>query len=127
MTTTYSKYITLEGLTCGNCGITFAVPERWLSERRDNGGGFTCPNGDSRVFLKSEVDKLREKLEREQRRVILISNERDAAERHASAMKGQVTRIKNRAKAGVCPCCNRSFVQLERHMKSKHPDFEPSS
>jgi hypothetical protein len=127
MTTTYSKYITLEELTCGNCGITFAVPQNWLAERRENGGGFTCPNGDARVFLKSELDKVREKLEAEQRRVILIRNERDAAERHASAMKGQVTRIKNRAKAGVCPCCNRSFVQLQRHMKSKHPDFEPSS
>lgn len=24
--------------------------------------------------------------------------------------------------AGICPCCNRTFSQLARHMQSKHPD-----
>lgn len=39
------------------------------------------------------------------------------------AARGQVTRLKNRAAAGVCPCCNRTFHQLVRHMAAKHPDF----
>jgi hypothetical protein len=25
-----------------------------------------------------------------------------------------------RVNAGICPCCNRHFTDLERHMKSKH-------
>lgn len=31
--------------------------------------------------------------------------------------------------AGVCPCCNRTFSQLSRHMQSKHPDvpFVPAA
>jgi hypothetical protein len=125
--TTYTKYITLEETSCCECGVTFAVPDTWLAKRRENGSGFYCPNGHGLAFKKSEAAKLREQLEAEQRRVIRISNERDAAERSASAFKGQVTKIKKRAAVGVCPCCNRSFVQLERHMKSKHPDFEPAS
>tara|TARA_Y100000310_G_scaffold338946_1_gene430083 strand:- start:1163 stop:1354 length:192 start_codon:yes stop_codon:yes gene_type:complete len=50
-------------------------------------------------------------------------DERDAAEKTASTYKGQVTKLKNRAKAGVCPCCNRTFQNLSRHMETKHPDF----
>jgi hypothetical protein len=125
--TTYTKYITLEETSCCNCGVLFAVPDDWLANRRETGAGFYCPNGHSLVFKKSEAQKLREQLEAEQRRVIRISNERDAEKRYASAMKGQVTKLKKRAAAGLCPCCNRSFVQLERHMKSKHPDFDLAS
>jgi hypothetical protein len=59
----------------------------------------------------------------------------DAAERATSsprgrshaATKGHVTRKKRqleRVASGVCPCCNRSFVNLRRHMKTQHPEFE---
>lgn len=34
----------------------------------------------------------------------------------------EAERLRRRTAAGVCPCCNRSFVQLARHMKTKHPD-----
>jgi hypothetical protein len=27
---------------------------------------------------------------------------------------------------GVCPCCNRTFQQLARHMKAKHPGYGPT-
>jgi hypothetical protein len=37
--------------------------------------------------------------------------------------KSAKARIKNRVGNGVCPCCNRTFVELGRHMKTKHPDY----
>lgn len=37
--------------------------------------------------------------------------------------KGVVTRTRNRIANGVCPCCDRSFTNLQRHMASKHPDY----
>lgn len=40
------------------------------------------------------------------------------------AQKGQNTRLKNRIAAGVCPCCNRSFQNVARHMAGQHPDFQ---
>lgn len=43
----------------------------------------------------------------------------------ANGYKGHATRITKRAKAGVCPCCNRSFENLRRHMASQHPTFTP--
>ena len=48
---------------------------------------------------------------------------REGAERRASAARGQVTKLKNRAAAGVCPCCNRQFQNLKNHMATKHPEF----
>lgn len=35
--------------------------------------------------------------------------------------------MKNRVANGVCPCCNRHFENLERHMKGQHPDFQPEA
>lgn len=52
----------------------------------------------------------------EQRR---LESERRA---HA-ATKGQLTKTKKRIANGVCPCCNRSFANLERHMAGQHPDY----
>jgi hypothetical protein len=48
---------------------------------------------------------------------------RKQAQNQARAFKGRVTRLKNRAAAGVCPCCNRTFAQLARHMATKHKGF----
>lgn len=31
-----------------------------------------------------------------------------------------------RAQGGACPCCNRTFADMARHMKTKHPDFDPN-
>lgn len=40
-----------------------------------------------------------------------------------TAAVGQVTKLKNRVGHGVCPCCNRSFGNLARHIESEHPTF----
>lgn len=40
-----------------------------------------------------------------------------------NAYKGNVTKLKKRASAGLCPCCNRHFTNLQRHIASKHPDI----
>lgn len=44
----------------------------------------------------------------------------ESAVAHAEA-----ERLATRANHGVCPCCKRTFSQLARHMKTKHPDFKP--
>lgn len=59
----------------------------------------------------------------ERRRADRMRDEKEAAERRVSAAKGQVTKLKNRTAAGVCPCCTRSFENLKRHMATKHPAF----
>ena len=35
----------LQSLTCGSCGVLFAVPARMLEQRTALGGVVACPNG----------------------------------------------------------------------------------
>jgi hypothetical protein len=120
----------LEKLHCSGCGIDWAAPEDWVAEKRESGSGFFCPNGCRRAFKESISDKLRRERDRLKQQlaerddaVLLAERDRLDAMRRARAYKGQVTKLKNRSAAGICPCCNRSFENLRRHMKSKHPNF----
>ena len=115
---------TLESHRCGGCGIWFAMPDWYVEERKRDRKGFNCPNGCSRIFtgqtreqkLKSEVARLKDRVVEERQR-------KQDAKRSLSATKGVVTRMKNRAAAGLCPCCNRTFQNLARHMKNQHPEY----
>lgn len=135
--TVEQKLVTEE---CCGCNILFAMTEDFQRERRRDKRTFYCPNGHSQSYVgKTEEQKLREQLEQERRqrqsaeqRVAMWQDEYDAAakeaehqKRRANGYKGHATRITKRAKAGVCPCCNRSFENLRRHMATKHPEFTP--
>lgn len=95
---------------------------------------FYCPYGHVQHFPKSPRETAEEALRRERDRLaqrvaekddeIRLQRERaEATERRLSAARGRVTRIKNRVGRGVCPCCNRTFSDLRRHMASKHSDY----
>lgn len=121
--------------TCCNCGVIFGMANeiyRVAKQRREK-SSFYCPNGHQQHYAtgETEADKLRRERDRlkQDRAYWEDSNKRlqdalDRASRSASAYKGQVTRIKKRVSHGVCPCCNRTFDNLGRHMASKHPEYE---
>lgn len=116
--------VTLDIHRCGECGVIWGIEESYIAARRDDHLGWVCPNGHSFVFNgPSEEEKLRERLERETRRADRHAEEKRAAEASLRATKGQVTKLKKRVAAGVCPCCGRTFQQLARHMENKHPDY----
>lgn len=121
---------------CITCGILYTVPERMWNEQRKFGGYHHCPNGHRQGWSKTESENA--KIRRERDRLTQQLAERDdaiareqsrrkIAERSSAAYKGQVTKLRKRAKAGMCPCCNRHFNNVDRHMKSQHPDFEASA
>lgn len=119
-------------VTCCSCGILFHVPDDWEKARREDKGRFYCPNGHSLSFTQSEADKLRLERDRLKQQIAFkdyeIATERDrrhAVERRVISAKGQITKLKKRAKAGTCPCCNRTFSNMAAHMKTQHPDFDP--
>ena len=132
---TYCVEINLElkTITCCHqgCGIVFAVPGHWMKKRIEDHTWWYCPNGHTQHYSgKSETEKLREDLTRQERITQSVSNQRDvermqrkSTERRLSAQKGVTTKIKNRIAHGVCPCCARTFKQLQRHLKSKHPEY----
>ena len=118
--------VILEQLECGTCGVVFAIPLEMYNTAKRAGGWWHCPNGHCRGWEKgtehTKIKELERDLEAERARkneALRRANESAEAERKTLA---EMKRMKNRAAAGVCPCCNRTFQQLARHMKTKHPD-----
>jgi hypothetical protein len=99
-----------EAAYCCVCGVVFSMPEALLAKRRSDKKDFFCPNGHQQAFTENEADKLR-------RELIIEKTARITAEKK---LTDQLTRVSN----GVCPCCKRSFQNLLRHMKTKHPEVK---
>lgn len=122
--------INLRAIQCcaANCGITFAVPLEWDDAKRRTHGSFTCPNGHSQSYLgESSLEKAeRLKREAENRLQSQLNESRHEAEvlrRERDKAIKQKKQIERRIAGGVCPCCNRTFEDLARHMKSKHKEY----
>lgn len=107
---------------CCNCGIPFFMPNYHRKMLINNPGtSFYCPNGHSQHYTgKTESQKRIEQLEQS------IKDEQEAYNRMSDAMldeKNKAKKLKaqlNRVHKGVCPCCNRTFVNLQKHMETKH-------
>lgn len=125
MSNTFVETITLEKITAGCCGGTFALSAKFIETKKREGGGFHCPYcGQERGWWKSETDKLKEQLEQKNRELTSAKTETLRAnhllieEREA---KVAAEKKLKRVGKGVCPCCNRTFQNLGRHMATKHP------
>lgn len=121
-------------IRCYKCKTEFGMADDIYNialSRREK-FAFYCPNGHDQHFitgeseeekLRRERDQLKQSIAYEQDRLRAEREAREAAERRVRAARGQITKLKNRASKGVCPCCNRHFTNLERHMHSQHPGF----
>lgn len=114
-------------MQCGACGVEFQMPTRLYEERARDKESFYCPNGHPRCFRESESERLRRENNRLQQQLARKDDEIAHGRKQAIALKGQLTKARKRAQAGVCPCCTRSFTNLKRHMETKHPDFDPAA
>lgn len=122
---TLNTTVALELRSCGSCGAFVAMrsPE-WTrleegKELDDKGQvkGFYCPNGHYRGWWESAADRERKRAERaeaETRRLAGEVSMRDAQIRERD-------RKLKRLNLGVCAHCYRTFVNLQRHMQTKHP------
>ena len=118
---------------CWKCNTLMWLPESIETTARANEAvWFYCPHGHRAHYAEGETNeaKLRRERDRLAQQVAQRDDEikrqrelREAAERQAAAARGQVTKLKKRVTAGVCPCCNRTFAKLQRHMATKHPTF----
>lgn len=112
-------------VVCGSCGVTHAIPAAKYDTALAEGGFWTCPNGHSRGWDKSASERAAEKraTDRIKQENARLQEELSAAvQSHVRADKA-LTRHKKRAAAGVCPCCTRTFANMGRHMKTKHPGY----
>lgn len=124
MSTTYTEVGAFITETCCNCGIAFGMPEKFQKEKLQKGGSFYCPNGHGQHYCESDVKKLEKQLLNEQSRHDQTKAKLRDTKGSLVAEKGHRTRLKNRIKNGVCPCCNRYFQNLHKHMKGQHPEYQ---
>jgi hypothetical protein len=113
-------------IQCCSCGCHFGLDEYMYKRRLEDKKDFYCPNGHPQSYTESEADQLRKERDRLKQQIAYKDDLVKAAERQVVAAKGQITKLKKRAKAGVCPCCNRTFSNMAAHMKTKHPDMDPN-
>lgn len=116
--------------SCPTCGILYGVPVAFANECREDGKRYYCPNGHSLGWSETEADKQRKRADRAERdaaNAIARANREhiraESMERSRRAVKGQLTKTKKRIAGGACPCCNRTFANLGRHMQSRHPTY----
>lgn len=118
---------------CYRCHAPLYLPrELYEAAKRSPAISFFCAYGHEAHYPagETEADKLRRERDRLAQRIAERDDEikrqremREQTERQLAATRGVVTRIKNRVGHGVCPCCNRSFTNVARHMASEHPTW----
>lgn len=130
MNLTFSQ--TLTATTCCQCHAMFAMESEAVANYKRTHGLFYCPYCRTGQHFAGESDLERaERLKREAEAATQRERQRHdqtkaelrETERRRRAEKAAKTRMKNRIKNGVCPCCNRHFTNLQRHMENQHPEF----
>jgi DNA repair exonuclease SbcCD ATPase subunit len=110
------------------CGIRLGVPrELYDLANRQKNKGIYCPVGHAFVFnntLEEQLEEQKRETKRARQREDAVRDLLTHEEHSHRATRGHMTRIKKRVAAGVCPCCNRSFKDLARHMAGQHPDYK---
>lgn len=119
--TSYVASVAFETEICCNCGVAFAMTADFMQRRRNDGKWFYCPAGHGQHYTgPTEATKLKQELQRKEE---MLSAERARAGRLAAERDGIAKahrKMRTRVMNGVCPCCNRQFQNLLRHMRSEH-------
>lgn len=131
MTQTQTYIGTLVIETCANCGMAFGLDRDYYHKVKDSHEAFYCPKGHSQYYSgKSEAERLKDELAARDRRIeafhTTLANKNTTIQSlnySNRALKAAKTKVLNRVKNGVCPCCNRTFTNLQQHFKTVHPEI----
>lgn len=123
---TLNHGITLVTEECCTCGIVFGMPKDFEQQCRTHPGvgtgkAFHCPNGHKQWYTGKNLEQ---KLKDAEVRQQALTDQLHAAESDAEATRRRLLRERHRFASGVCPCCNRSFENVRRHVASQHPDYD---
>jgi hypothetical protein len=119
-----NRALVLAVVECPACGVEYGIPDHLNSQLLEQAGKGTayCPSGHGWSYRGKSLE---DRLAAAEAQATHERDQRKAAERAVTAARNEAARLRRRAANGVCPCCHRSFAQLGRHMKSKHPDYAP--
>lgn len=121
MTTLHIGFATVACCRQG-CGVVFAFPTDLYERLTNTGETFHCPFGHQQHFTDSASDAA--KLRAAQARETALRDQLTAAVHDAENTRVALLRDRQRFANGVCPCCNRSFENVARHMRGEHPDYD---
>lgn len=118
----YQQHLEIE--TCITCGVTFTLPVELLRRRKRDHQNFFCPNGHPQMYpAETEEDRLRKLLDQANQRSTELTAENTRLAAAKNKLAKEMKKEHQRVAGGVCPCCNRTFIALGRHMATKHPDY----
>jgi elongation factor P hydroxylase len=128
-------WLTYKTFACCACGVEVALPSNFEEHRRRDHAFWYCPNGHAQHFAgKSDVEIVRAEAQALREKLAAETKRREWAQKDAANHADEIEKLKRKAKRaakraanGVCPCCTRSFVNLRRHMETKHPEHSPST
>lgn len=86
---------------------------------------FFCAYGHSQVYCVDENEETKLRRERDQlkQRMAMLEDEKRLERERADKAEAATKRIKKRTAAGTCPCCQRTFSNMNTHMRKQHPAF----
>ena len=116
---------------CITCGTPIWGDSDLRERRRESHNSFYCVNGHSQAWSgENRAEKAEKELSRARQQLAQAQDEKRDAERQAETeatmrrtADAAVKRLRKRASAGTCPCCNRTFGNMATHMKRQHPEF----
>lgn len=108
---------------CCDCGVAFAMTSEMQSRLNERGGSFYCPNGHSQHYTTPEVTRIKRELDAAQKKLTSTQFELAAERSVREKAQKELKRHQKRSSVGMCPCCKRQFVNMQRHMKTKHPKY----
>jgi hypothetical protein len=118
-------------ITCCKCHCTFGMSSGVYNSRKKDGEIFYCPMGHSQHFTESddvkhkrELTELSNRLANKEVELIMSRNAHSSSERKLKAIKTKLKKTETRISKGVCPYCNRQFLDLYKHMAGQHPEYK---
>jgi hypothetical protein len=119
----YNEVVTMETIACYCCGVRFAISADHRRSLVKSSEWFYCPNGHKQHYSEDNSETKR----RQQAEQLLKERQEELWRQQARSLEleqelKKVTKKLKRVSKGVCPCCNRTFVDLQRHMATKHPE-----
>ena len=131
--TTQTFVETLVVMHCWKCHCAYGLSrDHYDRAQASKEVSFYCPNGHEAVFRETTEQSLQKKLDREARerrwyesQLTHTRDQLEATERSRAALKGHLTRARNKIANGVCPVagCLRHFDNVQRHIQRMHPDW----
>lgn len=117
--------------TCCNCGMFFALPEDVRNRRVEDRKSFFCPAGHSQSYtgeteaqrLARELEQMKAARNRSEERETNLRKQNQTLEHRLHGTQGALTKAKKRIGKGACPCCNRHFSNVQKHMATQHPGY----